>query len=173
LRQGQIESGKQTLESLATTILCFNLRLEVNHAQANCSALFVMLMTFLALAANPADDVKKADQDWAKAAGSKNVDQFMSFIDDDAYVSGNDGKWVHGKQAIRDLWSKMLADPNFKLNWTVDTADVSKDLGYTRGTFSGSMGNQPMSGSYTTVWKKDKSGKWKAIVDLAAPASGQ
>lgn len=44
------------------------------------AVLFMMFMTFLALAANPADDVKKADQDWAKAAGSKNVDQFMSFI---------------------------------------------------------------------------------------------
>jgi ketosteroid isomerase-like protein len=50
---------------------------------------------------------------------------------------------------------------------------VSKDLGYTRGTFSGSAGNQPMSGSYTTVWKKNKSGKWLAEVDIAAPASGQ
>ena len=61
----------------------------------------------------------------------------------------------------------------FKLSWTVDTADVSKDMGYTRGTFSGTMGNQPMSGSYTTVWKKDESGKWLAEVDIAAPASGQ
>lgn len=67
----------------------------------------------------------------------------------------------------------MLADPNFKLNWTVDSADVSKDMGYTRGTFSGTANNQPMSGSYTTVWKKDKSGKWLAEVDIAAPASGQ
>jgi ketosteroid isomerase-like protein len=97
----------------------------------------------------------------------------MSFIADDAYVSGNDGKWVHGKQAIRDLWSKMLADPNFKLNWTVESADVSKDMGYTRGTFSGTANNQPMSGSYTTVWKKDKSGKWLAEVDIAASAPGQ
>jgi ketosteroid isomerase-like protein len=137
------------------------------------AALFGMLMTFLAFAASPADDLKKADQDWAKAAESKNVDQFMSFIADDAYVSGTDGKWVHGKQAIKDLWSKMLADPNFKLSWTVDSADVSKDLGYTRGTFSGTMGNQLMSGSYTTVWKKNKSGKWLAEVDIAAPASGQ
>jgi ketosteroid isomerase-like protein len=135
--------------------------------------LFVVFGAFLALAANPTDDVKKADQDWAKAAESKNVDQFMSFIADDAYVSGTDGKWVHGKQEIKDLWSKMLADPNFKLSWTVDTADGSKDLGYTRGTFSGTMGNQPMSGSYTTVWKKNKSGKWLAEVDIAAPASGQ
>jgi ketosteroid isomerase-like protein len=135
--------------------------------------LFVAFGAFLALAADPTDDVKKADRDWAQAAGSGNIDQFMSFIADDAYVSGNDGKWVHGKQAIRDLWSKMLADPNFKLSWTVESADVAKDMGYTRGTFSGSQGNSPMSGSYTTVWKKDKSGKWRAVVDIAAPASGQ
>lgn len=134
--------------------------------------LFVVLGAFLALAADPTDDVKKADQAWAQAAGSKNTDQFMSFIADDAYASGNGG-WVHGKQAIRDLWSKMLADPNFKLSWTVESADVSKDIGYTRGTFSGSQGNQPISGIYTTVWKKDKSGKWRAVVDIAAPASGQ
>jgi ketosteroid isomerase-like protein len=131
------------------------------------------LQTFLALAANPADDVKKADQDWAKAAGSKNVDQFMSFVDDDVYAYGFDGKWIHGKQAMRDVWSKMLVDPNFKLSWTVQTADVSKDLGYTRGTFSGKQGNTPFSGSYTTVWKKDKSGKWRAVVDMATSASGQ
>ncbi len=135
--------------------------------------LFVVFGAFLALAANPTDDLKKADQDWAQAAGSKNIDQFMSFIADDAYVSGPNGKWVHGKQAIRDLLSKMLADPNFKLSWTVESADVSKDMGYTRGTFTGSQGNQPISGSYTTVWKKDKSGKWLAEVDIAAPASGQ
>ena len=55
--------------------------------------LFVVFTAFLALAANPADDVKKADQDWKKVGASKNVDQFMSFIADDAYVSGNDGKW--------------------------------------------------------------------------------
>lgn len=137
------------------------------------ATLFVLFTTFLAQAANPTDDLKKADQDWAKAAGSKNVDQFMSFIADDAYVSGPNGKWVHDKQAIRDLWSKMLADPNFKLNWTVESADVSKDMGYTRGTFTGSQGNQPISGSYTTVWKKEKAGKWQAVVDIATPASGQ
>src|SRR5437588_10935854 len=94
--------------------------------------LFVVFGAFLALAANPADDAKKADQDWAKAAGSKNVDQFMSYIADDAYVSGNDGKRVHDNQAIKDLCSTMLAHPHFKLSWTVHTADLSQDIGNTR-----------------------------------------
>ena len=38
-----------------------------------------------------------------------------------------DGKWTHGKAAIRDRWSEMLTDPGFKLTWTVDKADASKD----------------------------------------------
>lgn len=144
----------------------------MHDAQADCSNFVRGVYSLLGPGGYPTDDLKKADQDWAKAAESKNVDQFMSFIADDAYVSGNDSKWVHGKEAIRDLWSKMLADPSFKLNWTVESADVSKDMGYTRGTFSGTEGNQQVSGSYTTVWKKDKSGKWLAVVDIAA-ASGQ
>lgn len=135
------------------------------------AVLFVVFVTFLSLAAaNPTDELKKADQGWSQAAVSKNIDQFMSFVDNDIYASGLDGKWTHGKLAMRDAWAKMLADPNFKLSWTVESADVSKDIGYTRGTFSGNQGNAPFSGSYTTVWKKDKSGKWLAVVDMATPS---
>ncbi|MGZ4828939.1 MAG: YybH family protein [Candidatus Angelobacter sp.] len=137
------------------------------------AALFLVCAACMALASDATDDLKKADQGWSQAAGSKNVDQFMSFVGDDAYVSGNDGRWVHGKEAVKELWSKMLADPNFKLSWTVESADVSKDMGYTRGTFQGTQGNTPISGSYTTVWKRDKSGKWRAVVDIAAPATQQ
>ena len=81
-----------------------------------------------------------------------------------------DGKWTHGKAAIRDRWSEMLTDPGFKLTWTVDKADASKDglFGYTRGTFQGSMGGKPMAGSYATVWEKGKDGKWRAVVTIAA-----
>jgi len=137
------------------------------------ASLFLALTTFLALAADPAADLKAADQGWSKSAESKNVDQFMSFIGDDVYASGLDGKWIHGKDAVRDLWSKMLADPNFKLNWTAESVEVSKDgaLGYTRGTFQGSQGSTPLAGSYTTVWKKDKDKKWRVAVDIAAPVT--
>jgi len=97
----------------------------------------------------------------------------MSFIGDDVYASGLDGKWIHGKDAMRALWSKLLSDPNFKLTWTAESVEVSKDgaLGYTRGTFQGSQGNTPLSGSYTTVWKKDKDKKWRVAVDIATPAT--
>jgi len=138
--------------------------------------LFLGLATFLALNLTAAPDktaaLKQADQDWSKAAQARNVDQFMSFIADDAYACGLDGKWAHGKAAIQNEWKQMLSDQTFKLSWTADSAEVSKDgnLGYTRGTFQGSQGDKPFSGGYTTVWKKDKDGKWRVAVDIASGA---
>jgi len=126
----------------------------------------------LAVAADSVADIKKADADWNSAAQGKNVEQFLSFIGHDAYMSGPDGKWIHGKEAARSMWSSMLADPNFKLSWTAESADVSKDatLGYTRGTYQGTLGGKPMSGVYSTVWKKQTDGKWRVAVDIASPA---
>jgi ketosteroid isomerase-like protein len=120
-----------------------------------------------ALAADAAADIRKADQDWAKSAANNNVDQFMSFIAPDAHVVAADGKWLEG-EAIRDVWSKMLTSPGFKLTWTVQDAVASKDLGYSRGTFEGMANGKPLKGAYSTVWQK-RGGKWKVIVDLAAP----
>jgi len=143
------------------------------------TALVLVLVTFLAatLAGSPdkTADLKKADQDWNQAAQGKNIDQFMSFIGDGAYVCDLNGKWIHGKAAIQDEWSKILADPTFKINWTDESAEVSKDgnLGYTRGTFEGSQGNSTFSGSYATVWKKEKDGKWRVAVDIASAAPPQ
>jgi ketosteroid isomerase-like protein len=134
------------------------------------AAVCVLFAVSLVLAADPTTDLKNADQGWAKASQAKNLDQFLSFVGDDIYACGPDGKWVHGKAAMKDEWAKLLADPNFKLTWTLDSAEVSKDghMGYTRGTFQGSQGDKPFSGAYTTVWKKDKDGKWRVAVDIAS-----
>src|ERR1051326_6026857 len=138
------------------------------------AVLIVGLLTVLATTLIGSPDktpaLQQAHQDWAKAAPAKNVDQFMSFIGDDPYACGLDGKWAHGKPAIEAEWKQMLSQPDFKLSWTNESAEVSKsgDMGYTRGSFEGSQGNEKFSGSYATVWKKDKDGKWKVAVDIAS-----
>lgn len=141
------------------------------------AALLIGFVSLLALnlsgAPDKTADLKKADQDWAAAAAAKNVDQFMGFVSDGIYICGLDGKWTHGKDATKAEWTKMLADPTFKVSWTIDSADVSKDgsMGYTRGSFQGAQGTAMFSGSYATVWQKEKDGKWRAVVDIATPAN--
>ena len=136
------------------------------------AVLLLVSVSFLALPADKTADLKKADQDWAKAVAARSLDQFMSFLGDDVYMCDLSGKWMHGKDAIKADWTKVLADPTFKLSWTVESAEVSKaaDMGYTRGSFSGSQGKDTFSGSYATVWKKDKDGKWRVAVDIASAA---
>ena len=121
-------------------------------------------------AGDPTAALKAADQGWSKASQDKNLDQFMTFVADDIYMSGPDGKWAHGTAAVHDAWAGMFKDANFKLSWTLEGAEVAKDgrMGYTRGTYSGSMGGKPVAGTYTTVWKKGADAKWRVAVDIAA-----
>lgn len=139
------------------------------------ATLLLASITFLVASPDHTADLKKADQDWAKATAARNLDQFMGFIGNDAYMCDLSGKWMHGKDAIKADWTKALADPTFKLSWTVESAEVSKagDMGYTRGSFLGGQGNDTFSGSYATVWKKDKDSKWRVAVDIASAAPPQ
>lgn len=138
-------------------------------------AVATLLAASLAGAPDKAAELKKADQDWAKATAARNIDQFMSFIGDDAYMCDLTGKWMHGKDTIKADWTKALADPSFKLSWTVESAEASRDgaMGYTRGSFQGSQAGKPFSGSYATVWKKHKDGKWRVAVDIGSVAAQQ
>src|SRR5438046_1496090 len=133
----------------ASRRICFNSLMEASMRKPIAATLIFVCVSFLALAADRTADLKKADQDWARSAIARNVDQFMSFVGDDAYACGLDGKWAHGKDAIKAEWTKMLSDPSFKLNWTVESAEVSKDggCGYTRGTSQGGQGSTSCAGS--------------------------
>jgi ketosteroid isomerase-like protein len=137
--------------------------------------LFLPCSALLVFAADPTADLKKADRDWEKTAEARNINQFVTFVADDVWECGPDGKWVHGREATRNEFAPAFADPNFKLSWTLDSAEVDGGgkVGYTRGTFNGVTGGKPMSGSYATFWKRGKDGKWRAAVDIASVAARQ
>jgi ketosteroid isomerase-like protein len=59
------------------------------------------------------------------------------------------------------------------LTWTPIKADMaaSGDLGYTYGTYAFTSKNKEGKlvasyGKYTSIWKKQKSGEWKVVVDM-------
>lgn len=135
------------------------------------AVVFLAAAMSLALPADPAASLKKADADWAATAQNKDVDKFLTFLTDQVDMSGPDGKWSHGKEAARTEWGQMLKDPGTRLTWSAQSADTSKDgtMGYTRGTWQATMGGKPMNGTYATVWKKQKDGNWRVVVDMATP----
>jgi ketosteroid isomerase-like protein len=117
--------------------------------------------------------VQKADEDWSKAAQTKQIDAWMGFYGDDAVLLPPNDKMATSKDAIRKGIADVLALPDLSISWQPTKAEAARsgDLAYTYGTYQlawkGAKG-KPMSeqGKYSEVWKKQADGSWKCIVDM-------
>lgn len=114
----------------------------------------------------------KAEADFEKARAEKGLEGWLSFFADDTADVAPALPITFGKQAMRKRLEKVW-NPNLKLTWKPVKADVgeSGDLGYTFGTWeltgkSRSGKDVRLTGKYATVWKKQKDGSWKVVLDL-------
>ena len=59
------------------------------------------------------------------------------------------------------------------LSWEPMAADlsVSGDLGYTYGIYTVHEPSGNPTGTYTTIWKKNREGKWKFVLDTGNPGT--
>jgi uncharacterized protein (TIGR02246 family) len=106
------------------------------------------------------------------AAAEKGAAGYMSFYADDAIELPDGGSAVQGKENIAKTM-EFLNDKNNRLTWTPIVVSVSQsaDLAYTYGIFEfrsiGKDGKPNVQhGKYTTVWKKNKDGQWKVVLDM-------
>src|SRR5256714_4290459 len=102
---------------------------------------------------------------FAKAAATKGTrDAFLEFLADDGIVF-QPGP-VNGKK----FWSERPSRKGL-LSWEPIFADVSRagDLGYTTGPWEfrpDGPDDKPVAfGQYFTIWKKQRDGLWKAVLD--------
>ena len=96
-------------------------------------------------------------------------DAFLNYIADDG-VEVVDGGGFDTKEAMRKRapWPEGTT-----LTWTPIKAEMaaSGDLGYTYGTYVYTAKNKEGKvvvnyGKYTSIWKKQKDGQWKVMVDM-------
>ena len=98
---------------------------------------------------------------------------FADWFADDGVALGNGAAPLIGKVAIAksSAW-----DPKaYQLTWTPTDAKMSPagDMGYTWGHFEGhskdANGNPvTTTGRYMTIWRKEKDGAWKVVLDAGA-----
>lgn len=115
----------------------------------------------------------KLDDDWSKAAATKDAQRVAAFYADDATAYPPGEPAAVGRQAAQKVWAAYFAMPEFSISWKTLSAEVaaSGDIGYTSGTyedsFQGPDGKKVSEvGKYLCVWKKQKDGSWKAIRDM-------
>ncbi|MBI3653468.1 MAG: nuclear transport factor 2 family protein [Acidobacteria bacterium] len=116
---------------------------------------------------NPAlDEVVEAERAFARASVAKGIrDSFIEFFADDGI------NFLPHPTNTKEAFSKRPAKPSpYRLDWHPITADVSQsgDLGYTTGPYTlvDTQTNKLIEqGYYFSIWKKQRDGQWKVIVD--------
>jgi len=119
-----------------------------------------------------ADTLRKLEADFLKAAAEKGSQGYMSYYAEDAVELPNGADMIQGKESIAKSMS-FLDQKDNQLTWTPLHADMaaSGDLGYTFGTYefrSKDKDGKPTVeyGKYASVWKKQKDGSWKVVMDM-------
>ena len=116
--------------------------------------------------------LRKLDDEWSKAAGSKDVEKTVSYYSDDAVLMLPNLQRLTGKEAIRTLWKEMFASQTFSGGWKTTKVEVARsgDLAYVMGDyeFNETDSGRTMTdkGKYLQVWKKQSDGNWKCTADM-------
>jgi ketosteroid isomerase-like protein len=127
-----------------------------------------------------AETLKQMEAEFMQAAAARGSQGYMSYYAEESVEVPNGEDFLIGKSAIGKTMG-FLDDKNNSLTWKPIGADISSsgDLGYTYGTFEfrskDASGKTNVShGKYTSIWKKQKDGNWKVVLDMgnASPETG-
>jgi ketosteroid isomerase-like protein len=125
-----------------------------------------------------ADTLRQLEAEFMKAAAERGSQGYLSYYADDSVELPNGGPIIQGKVNIAKGMG-FLDQKDNHLTWMPIGADISAsgDLGYTYGTYefgSKDKDGKPVvdHGKYTSIWKKQKDGSWKVVLDMgnASPA---
>jgi ketosteroid isomerase-like protein len=119
-----------------------------------------------------ADTLRQLEADFMKAAAEHGSQGYLSYYADDAVEVPNGAPIIQGKVNIAKGMG-FLDQKDNHLTWAPVGADISAsgDLGYTYGTFEFRSKDKDGKtvvdhGKYTSIWKKQKDGSWKVVLDM-------
>lgn len=116
--------------------------------------------------------IQRLDELWSATAARNDVAGTVAFYADDAVLLPPNAPMATDQKSIRQSWAALLS-PNAAVSWKASKAEVAKsgELGYLYGTYELSIkdpkGGPPVhdTGKFVEIWKKQRDGKWKCIVD--------
>lgn len=108
-------------------------------------------------------DTDKAFSAASEKDGMKKA--FLEYIADDAVLLRPGFLPIVEGDVIKFLNAQ--EDTSFKMTWEPRGADIasSGDMGYTYGVYKVATADTTMTGTYLNVWRKQKDGKWKFVID--------
>ena len=121
----------------------------------------------------PEETIRAADQQWLKVFAAKDIEKSAAFCAVDGSVLAPNAPIATGDAAIKKLFAGFFALPDLKISWQPLRIQVARsgELGYSSGAYQMKFNDpsgKPISdaGKYVTVWKKQKDGSWKVLLDI-------
>ncbi len=119
--------------------------------------------------------IKQTDIDFSNYSKENGMEAaFMKYIADDGVLLRPYSRPVEGRENVKQLFKDR--DANFTLTWnpTFGAVSSSDDLGYSYGIYELSGKDEKGEsytryGTYITIWRKDKDGNWKFVLDTGNP----
>ncbi len=110
-----------------------------------------------------------AFSDMCRQVGMKKA--FLQYIDNEGALLRPDHLPIVGAEAINYI--SFLSDTSYTLSWKPVHAEIaaSGDLGYTYGTFKLQLPDTTLTGTYVNIWKKEKDGEWKFVLNSDNPGT--
>jgi ketosteroid isomerase-like protein len=112
------------------------------------------------------EELIKADKKFSEKSIKEGIaSAFIAYADEDVILMRDKQFPIIGKKGLEEYYSKVKKG-NAKLEWTPVKAVIanSGELGYTFGNWIYTA-KDTVYGSYVTIWKKQKDGSWKFILD--------
>jgi ketosteroid isomerase-like protein len=115
-----------------------------------------------------ATEVKAAETAFARTMADRRLDLFSDFVAEDAVFVG--GTMNIGRSRIVEKWSGFFKAAQAPFSWAPDAVAVAADG---RTAVSTGLARDPAGkviSRFTTIWRKDADGHWRAAVDQGVDA---
>ncbi len=124
----------------------------------------------------PKISLLEADRSFSQLSAEKGMkNAFLEYIDSNGVLLKPNTLPIAGANAIDYLIQQN--DTGYTLTWQPHEGVVSAsgELGYTYGIYSlkASTADTVMYGTYVSIWKKQKDGKWKFVLDTGNEGIGE
>ncbi len=98
---------------------------------------------------------------------------FLQYMDGNSILLRPEHYPLVGEAARRFLQNQK--EGGATLTWEPQAAEVARsgDLGYTYGLYTVTTKDTSFQGTYVSIWKKQKDGSWKFVLDTGNPGVGR
>jgi len=126
------------------------------------------------------EDLIKTDESFSKLSEEKGMKHaFLEYAAENVVMLRKNNLPLEGIEALRTSYQS-FSDTGFVLTWKPLYADIanSGEMGYTYGIYTSTVVDSTgvkteSKGTYVSIWKKDKKGEWKFVLDSGNEGLGE